>query len=330
MRRHRPIPVRVSVVLCTFNGEAFVREQLASVLAQTRPVDEIVVSDDASVDACLGRVHESLAGFRGDLRIDVNAAPLGVARNFEKALQLIHGDVCFLCDQDDVWRADKIQRMVAAFEREPELMLLHSDARIIDEAGTRTGATLFRALRIHPRDLAAYDAGDALSVLLRRNIVTGATVAVRRELLDHALPIPDGYWHDEWLALIAAAVGSIRRIDEPLIDYRIHGRNQAGLREVMPSARIRAAVSGRGGFHAERARKLDALLERLGCLGSLLPAAQRDLVEACRDHWHLRANLPPRRARRARAVLDEWRSGRYRQFSNGWRAILRDLVEPLP
>lgn len=324
------MPVRVSVVLCTFNGEAFVREQLASVRAQSRPVDEIVVSDDASVDACLDRVRESLAEFRGDLRIDVNPATVGVARNFEKALRVIKGDLCFLCDQDDVWRADKVQRMVAAFEREPDLMLLHSDARIIDEAGARTGATLFRALRIRPRDLAACDAGDALSVLLRRNIVTGATVAVRRELLDHALPIPDGYWHDEWLALIAAAVGSIRRIDEPLIDYRIHGANQAGLRDVMPSVRIRAAVSRRGGFHTDRARKLDALLERLRSLGSRVPLARLHLIEACRDHWRLRANLPQRRTERVPLILAEWRGGRYRRFSNGWRGALRDLAEPLP
>lgn len=324
------MPARASVVLCTFNGETFVGEQLSSVLTQSRPVDEIVVIDDASTDGCLDHVRETLAGFGGDSRICVNEATLGVARNFESALRLVSGEVCFLCDQDDVWRADKVERMVAAFEREPDLMLLHSDARIIDESGARTGATLFRELRVRPRDQAAYEAGDALSALLHRNIVTGATVAVRRELLDCALPIPDGYWHDEWLALIAAAVGRVRRIDEPLIDYRIHGGNQAGLRAVMPSARIRAAVSPRGGFHAVRARKLDALLERLRCFGSRVPLARLQLVEACRDHWHQRANLPQRRAERVALILAEWRGGRYRRFSNGWRAALRDLVEPLP
>jgi len=322
--------VRVSVVLCTFNGEAFVGRQLASVLAQTRAADEIVVNDDASADGCVDRVREALAGFGGEVCIHANAATLGVARNFEKALRLATGDVCFLCDQDDVWRADKVEQMAAAFEREPNLLLLHSDARIIDESGTRTGATLLSELRIRPRDLAAYDEGDALRVLLRRNIVTGATVAVRRELLDRALPIPDGYWHDEWLALIAAAVGCIRRIDEPLIDYRIHGSNQAGLRGVMPAARIRAAVTRRGGFHALRARKLDALLERLRSLGSRVPLARLQLVEACREHWRLRADLPQRRAERVPLILAEWAGGRYRRFSNGWRGALRDLVEPLP
>jgi len=322
--------VRTCVVLCTFNGEAFVAEQVAGVLAQLQPVDEIVVSDDASTDACVDRVREALAGFGGDLRIHVNPATLGVVRNFETALRLAKGDVCFLCDQDDVWRADKVQRMVAAFAREPQLMLLHSDARIIDESGARTGATLFGQLRVRARDLAACDAGDALSVLLHRNIVTGATVALRRELLDLALPIPDGYWHDEWLALIAAAVGSVRRVDERLIDYRIHEGNQAGLRGVMPRVRIRAAVSRRGGFHAVRARKLDALIERLRCLGSRVPVARLHLVEACRDHWRLRANLPQRRTERVASILAEWRGGRYRRFSNGWRAALRDLVEPLP
>jgi hypothetical protein len=324
------MPVRVSVVLCTFNGEAFVEQQLASVLAQTRAVDEIVVSDDASADSCVDRVLRLLRDFAGHAQVHVNAVALGVTPNFEKAMRFTTGDVCFLCDQDDVWRTDKVQHMAAAFEREPGLMLLHSDATIIDAAGRRTGATLFDELQIPRRDLAAYDGGDTLRVLLHRNIVTGATVAVRRELLDHALPIPDGYWHDEWLALIAAAVGSIRRIDEPLIDYRIHGSNQAGLQGVTPAARIRAAVSRRGGFHALRARKLDALLERLRYLGSRVPPARLQLVETCRDHWRLRANLPRRRAERVPLILAEWSGGRYRRFSNGWRGALRDLVEPLP
>lgn len=322
--------MRVSVVLCTFNDQGFVQEQLASVIAQSRPVDEIVVSDDASASGCLDRVRESLAGFDGGVRICVNPATLGVGRNFEQALQLATGDVCFLCDQDDIWRAEKVEQTVAAFERDPRLMLLHSDAAIIDEAGRRIGATLFRKLRVPAHELALYDAGGALPVLLRRNIVTGATVALRRELLQCALPIPDGYWHDEWLALIAAAVGAVRRIDTPLIDYRIHGRNQAGLRGMTPAVRIRAAVSPRGGFHLERARKLDVLLERLRSLGPRVPRERLALVETCRDHWHRRANLPPRRAERMASILSEWRSGRYRRFSNGWRSALRDLVEPLP
>lgn len=323
------MPERVSAVLCTFNGAAFVGPQLASVLAQSRGIDEIVVSDDASADGCIDRVRALLKGFVGDVQIQVNAATLGVTRNFERAMRLATGDICFLCDQDDVWRADKVQRMVAAFEREPGLVLLHSDARIIVTAGKPTGERLLRALRVGRRDLASYDSGQALRVLLRRNIVTGATVAFRRRLLEWALPVPDDYWHDEWLALIAAALGAIKRIPEPLIDYRIHPDNQAGLRAVTPAATIGAALSGRGDFHAARTRKLDVLLERLRSLGSRVPSAQLRTVETCRDHWRVRANLPRRRTERIGLILAELRSGRYRHFSNGWRGALRDLIEPL-
>jgi hypothetical protein len=165
---------------------------------------------------------------------------------------------------------------------------------LIGETGAHTGATLFRKLRVSASDWAAYDAGGALGVLLRRNIVTGATVAVRRKLLDLALPVPDGYWHDEWLALLAAAVGGIGRIDEALIDYRIHRGNEAGLRGATPAVRVLAAGSPRGGFHADRARKLDVLLQRLRAPGSRVPVTGLRLVESCRDHWHLRASLPQR------------------------------------
>lgn len=318
--------MRVSVVLCTFNGGAFLHEQLASVLGQSRPVDEIVLSDDASDDRCVDLARTSLARFHGDLRVHLNTSRLGAARNFEQALRLATGEVCFLCDQDDVWRPDKVELMLAEFERDRQLMLLHSDAKIIDQSGTRKRGTLLRRLRVSAHDLAACDAGGAFQVLLRRNIVTGATVALRRCLLEHALPFPDGFWHDEWLALTAAAVGGMRRIDEPLIDYRVHRGNQVGLRGAALTARSRAAFSARGSSHAERARKMDELLKRLHSLGSRVPMERLRLLEACRDHWKLRASLPRGRAERLPLILAQWRRGHYRRFSNGWRGALRDFI----
>ena len=75
-------------------------------------------------------------------------------------------------------------------------------------------------------------AGGALAALLRRNLVTGATVVVRRDAATAALPVPEGWIHDEWIAVTCALGGGVRLLPEPTIDYRQHGANQIGVRRL--------------------------------------------------------------------------------------------------
>lgn len=317
----------VDVVLCTFNGAAFLAAQLRSLRDQTRPVDRVIVSDDGSTDA----TADVLRAFEGNLPLELarNETQLGVTANFESALRRARGDLIFLCDQDDVWHKQKVELLLAEAERHPDAMLLHSDARIVDASGADTGRRLFGELHLSSREWSFLGRSEPLPVLLRRNIVTGATSAIRRKLLDYALPIAEEYWHDEWLALIAAAMGPIYRISEPLIDYRIHGSNQAGLRLATPAAQLRAMSSRRGSYHAIKARKLDRLLQRLRGLNGRVSQDCMSLVEACHQHWQERATMPRRRFDRLPVVWQQLQSGSYRRFSSGWRSVVRDLAESL-
>jgi glycosyltransferase involved in cell wall biosynthesis len=319
---------RVEVVLCTYNGAAFLRAQLQSLADQSTPAECVTISDDGSSDATV----EISRSFKGRLNVQLSETEsrLGATGNFSRALSQARGELILLCDQDDIWHSNKIERLLGEMAQYPEALLIHSDARIIDRSGTVSDRTLFSRLLIPPNEFQRYDGGDVLAVLLRRNVVTGCTAALRRRLLDDALPIPDGYWHDEWLALIAAAVGTIRRIDEPLIDYRVHSQNQAGLRGVAFATRFAAATSKRGDHHAERARKLDLLAGRLRSLGPRVPADRLRLVEECRRHWHERASLPRKRLLRIPIVWRNLKSGAYSRFSAGWRSAQRDLFEQLP
>jgi len=324
-----PPASRVSVVLCTYDGAAYVGRMIESLGAQTLTPDEIIVSDDGSNDETFEIVSAGLRAYPGRVIAQRNQANLGVRQNFEQAMRLAQGEFVLLCDQDDVWHANKVERMLAEAELNPDTLLLHSDARIVDESDVFAGHTLLGDLRLSFLEQAHLDRDDLLSVLLRRNVVTGAATAVRRELLDYALPIPEGFWHDEWLALIAAAVGRVVCVRETLMDYRIHANNQLGLRGVAASTRLRAMTSRRGEYHATRQRKLELLLERLRMLGRRVPADRLRLVEACSSHWRIRAGLPSRRIARLALTLREAKDGGYRRFSSGWRSVLRDLVEPL-
>ena len=199
----------ISVALCTHNGERFLEEQLRSILSQTLQPDEIVLSDDASTDGTVALAERILAEHPSvRLRVLRNGSPLGVTKNFEQAVSTTTGELVALSDQDDVWEPERLQRYAAEFAARPTLLLLHGEAELVDAEGALMGVRLFDALDTNPWELDRIRSGRAFDALVRRNLALGASVVFRRTLLEHALPFPVSWVHDEWLAIIAAAIGA--------------------------------------------------------------------------------------------------------------------------
>ena len=317
----------VSVALCTRNGARYLRQQIESICAQDLKPCELVLSDDASSDDSVALVEQLLAPSGIPLRVLRNDPPLGVTRNFEQAVRACGGDLVALCDHDDVWHPGRLARMAAPFEARPDLLLLHSDARMVDADGAPLGTTLFQTLEVQPRELAAIARGDAFDVLLRRNLVTGAATVFRRRLLEAALPFPATWVHDEWLAAIAAAIGRVDVLPEPLIDYRQHGANQIGARRLGLAEKLAKAFDTRGDKHAQRLARAQALLERLQALGARVPPARLQAQQQKVAHQAFRAALPAARLARLPRVLREAASGRYQRFGRGKQAVVQDLFE---
>ncbi|MDQ0572414.1 glycosyltransferase involved in cell wall biosynthesis [Variovorax paradoxus] len=321
----------ISVALCTRNGARFVAEQVRSICMQDRLPRQIVLSDDGSTDETIGTVRSTLAACGVAESIDLvvlqNSPALGVTRNFEQAVRACGHELIALSDQDDVWHAGRLARMAARFEAEPELLLLHTDARLVGSELAPLGTSLFHALEVRPAELAAIANGNAFDVLLRRNLVTGATTMFRKELLASALPFPEGWVHDEWLGAMAAATGRVDVLAEPLIDYRQHASNQIGARRPTLSEKIGKAFVERGDKHRARLRRAEALLNRLTSLGANVPPkyieAQRNKVA----HQRFRAELPSSRLARLVPVMFEAARGRYDRFGRGWHAVAQDLLE---
>lgn len=319
----------VSVALCTHNGAKFLRAQLESILNQTRIPDEIVLSDDASTDATLAVAAEVLGdSVTPSIIVLRNVTALGVTPNFAQALAACSGDLLALCDQDDVWDPTKIERMVAEFEGRPNLLLLHTDARIVGSAGQPTGGSLFGMLRVSLDEKRSVHGGDAMSVLLRRNIVTGATAMLRRELLDRAGSFPLSWVHDEWLAMVAAVSGEMDLLEAALIDYRQHGANEIGVSTLTLNSglsRLRASRSDRNGRLFSRAR---SLAEWIASPGFVVPTHVSRRIAEKLEHERVRISLPVGRARRLRPVLTEWSTGRYGSYGLGLQDVARDLLQP--
>lgn len=214
----------VSIVMATYNGAIYLRQQLDSILEQSYQHFELIVVDDASTDETLSILNEYSAL---DERIHVFPAEknLGVVKNFERGLMLARGEYIALSDQDDVFRPDKINLMVNALEAYPKRDLVISDLSLIDADGNRIALSMWRYAKLKPRQ------GKPFRRLLYGNFATGCAMMFRRRLLEHAIPFPaDCLVHDWWLAVVASSSrgGGLCLVKEPLTAYRQHRSNVIG------------------------------------------------------------------------------------------------------
>jgi glycosyltransferase involved in cell wall biosynthesis len=256
-------PGLVSIVLCTYNGSRFLAEQLDSLLAQTYPHFEILAVDDASTDETVA-ILERYAARDARIRIVVNPANLGFVRNFERSLSLSRGALIAPCDQDDIWLPGKIEALLAAIEGHS---MAYCDSTLVDERAVPMGHRLSQVVPMHNLD-------DPLPLAFG-NCVSGHAMLFRRSLLKLALPMPPGFFHDWWLATVAAATSGIRFCDRSLVLYRQHGGNvtdrrlkemqvEAGFATAAQSDTVRTADK-----RADKLRYLRDMELRLKLIGEL-------------------------------------------------------------
>jgi glycosyltransferase involved in cell wall biosynthesis len=314
--------------MATFNGRRYLAEQLQSIAAQTRPPDELVICDDGSTDDTPDIVSRFAESSPFPVRRPVNEIRLGPARNFARAIGLCGGDIIALADQDDRWRPEKLDRFHEAFVSDGSVGLIFSDLRMIDEKARPTGGTQWQALGFGPRPRRMLSRGKGFDLLLRYNPVSGAAMAFRASLRGAVLPIPDGWMHDEWIALIASAVSRIAAIDDTLQDYRVHRDQQVGpgvrgIRGQLAYARkhMDEAYFTRmlGRTHAARDR-ITSLSDQL-----VRPDAP-DLLARRIDHYQNRVNMRRPGHFRLPMIFREWLLGRYRRFGYGWKSAAQDLL----
>jgi glycosyltransferase involved in cell wall biosynthesis len=327
--------MKISVAMCTYNGGRYLREQLASVAAQTRPPDELVACDDRSTDETREILEAFAAAAPFAVRVEVNERNLGSTKNFERAIGLCAGEVIALSDQDDVWRPEKLRRIEARFSDEPHTGLVFTDAEVVDEDLRPLGYRLWNGVGFDESRQRLVRGGRALDVLLPGWTVTGATMAFRALYKDLVLDIPVdlALIHDGWIALMIATVADISFIEEPLVLYRQHSRQQIGA----PEKKIdEGDAAGLDGVKAamRRANSYDSLIEigsrarsRLAERGDAYGgAAALAKLDARLKHLRARARLPAGKLGRLGCVLRELLSRRYHLYSNGVSSAVKDLL----
>jgi len=215
--------MKISVALCTYNGEKHIEEQLNSILEQTKLPDEIVICDDGSTDDTVTVIRRVLERYTEKLILITNPQNIGYKKNFVQAMSLCSGDIIFLSDQDDVWAKNKIAIVNRTFQDNPRAVLVFHDAILVDEQLKLLYNSFWKILEFEPVAFFRQDYG----ILLEKNVVQGSACAFRKNLFHKALPFPIVAIHDEWLALVAVAEGEIIPITQQLMQYR-QGNNVLG------------------------------------------------------------------------------------------------------
>jgi len=326
--------MRTSVAICTYNGADFLPAQLESIAKQTLPPDEIIVCDDASTD----KTRALLESFARTSSIPVSLyfsdQNIGSVKNFERAIRLCSGDIIVLSDQDDVWRTDKLQIIARSFEQNPSAGLFFSDAEIVDENLNTLSKLMWDEVGFDAHNRKLVRNGRSLDVLLPGWTVTGATMAFRSDYVKIALPIPENIdiIHDGWIALTIAAVADVVFIEEPLIKYRQHEKQQIGVptrSTVQPEGGLRGLETAlhRRNF-ATRLHEILSVLEERLCAQQKSFDCRRALAFVANYSHHLdvRANLPRKRLSRLPRILRELMSMRYHEYANGFKSAAKDLV----
>ncbi len=200
----------ISVCMATYNGGKYIQEQVESILEQLGKEDELVVSDDGSKDDTL----KILNAFRDNrIKVYLNTGEHGFVKNFENVLNHSRGDVIFLSDQDDIWKPDKVKKMLPLFD---DYDLIVHDADLVDGNGKSLCKTYYSLMHNNTGFLAN----------LWKTRWLGCCMAFRREVLEICLPFPKRIvGHDYWIGMMGMVKFNYCFINDVLISYRRHGNN---------------------------------------------------------------------------------------------------------
>ncbi len=216
---------KVDILLATFNGERYLRDQLDSILNQTYKDFRLLISDDCSTDNTRVILEEYK---KKDNRIEIfyQEENLGVVKNFEFLLKKVENKFFMFADQDDIWKEEKVEKSVNKMI-ETNSDLVYSDLEVVNEKLEVTFKSYWKLKGIYNK-IKKYNNFESLYL---NNFVTGCTIIAKKDWIEKVLPLPNKskyVLHDYWISLMISETGKIDYIEEPLMKYRQHKNNSIG------------------------------------------------------------------------------------------------------
>lgn len=215
----------ITILLSTYNGEKYLKQQLDSLYAQTYKNIKIIVRDDGSTDSTM----EILELY--NLNILSSNKNVGSSNSFfillEYALKTTDSEYFMFCDQDDIWYSDKIDKTLKKMEELEKKysnlpLLVHTDLNVVNNRLS----IINESFMLYQKIDAKY---NAFNNLLMQNIITGCTTMLNKKLSEICCPVSSDFiLHDWWIGLVASTFGKIGYLNESTISYRQHDSNSIG------------------------------------------------------------------------------------------------------
>ncbi|WP_188400347.1 glycosyltransferase family 2 protein [Sporomusa sp. GT1] len=324
--------MKISIALCTYNGDKYLKEQLDSILYQGRKPDEVVICDDGSID----NSWDILKKFKKDAPFDVqlvkNEKNLGSTLNFAKAISRCSGDIIFLADQDDVWIPNKIEVMMNTFESDDNVGMVFSNAVLTDQYLNPYAKSLWEGVGFNEAIQQLCIDGQLWRILGRQSCVTGATMAFRSKWNFMIFPFPKDWVHDEWLTFLLDLITVVKFVPEKLIMYRQHQKQQIGVRLKKKNliVRLRSIIFPDRSRHRYKKRisRLSDVLARMKDYDQflrenfMLKEMQHQL-----NHWSIRYTLPKNPWKKWNIIYQEIIRGNYCKYSQSNIMAIKDFFE---
>ena len=315
--------MKVSIALCTYNGERYIQEQLDSLLSQTRLPDEIIVSDDGSTDQTVSIVKATLSALNIKHHIYTPLEKLGVFKNFEFCMSQCTGDVIFPCDQDDIWKPTKIERHLSEHLKHPKMNLVYSNADVILKDIDHYLYPLW-----NPKEIASNRYHRLSNIVYKGRSIAGFCMSIKKDFFNAILPIPNQVYHDDWCATCAAVSNSIIGIPESLAYYRQHGDNVVGIVRGSKLSYLKSLFTNvpfyvkSDEYIAERNQTVLSSLVKVDCLKSYIdPKECQEMIE----FYSNRSQYTQKPFGNAyRGLLENLKKGRYR-YHHGFFTFLKDV-----
>lgn len=254
--------MKISVVMTTYNGERFVKQQLDSVFRQTHQPDEVLIYDDHSADGTVSIIKGYISEKNlFNWKLFENNDNVGYIKNFYQAIHEATGDLIFLCDQDDIWHSDKIEKMIMLIQKNQGIHVLCSSFRKVDESGddlkekNKYGYSNNGLIKGYIKALGLKKI--SLARIIKANIAPGCTAVLTKECRELYLRCASMLWPHDWeIFIFGAILNGLYFYNEELVDYRIHANNTIGLNDEKRSLSIDKS-------HNERVRLAESEYERV-------------------------------------------------------------------
>ncbi len=320
--------MRISIALCTYNGERYLQEQLDSILSQTRLPDEVIICDDQSADSTWSILEKFEAQTQIKVHLIKNNTNLGSTKNFEKAINLCSGEIIFLADQDDVWLPKKIELMASVFEADQDVGMVFSDAFLTNELLQPYSKSLWECVGFDSNIQNLCLSGKLWTMLAQESYVTGATMAFRSKWKFLLHPFSSDWIHDEWIAFLMELFSHVKAIPQKLIMYRQHSKQQIGMKFESNFIKVRSYI-----FPDKSRRRYKRYIDRMDNLLKRIIDFQKQLREPQMydellnqlKYLQIRYNLPKNPWKRWCIIRQQLAVGHYRKYSKSNRMALKDF-----